>query len=318
MAHRTELDASVVVPTRDRAGRLRRLLDSLRAQTLGREVFEVIVVDDGSSDRTADVLEAERSRGGLELRVIRRDSSGGPASARNEGWRAARAPLVAFTDDDCVADPAWLEAGIRAAREHPGAIVQGRTEPDSEEWKDFNPFAHTLNVPEPTPWFETCNVFYPRELLERHGGFDERFPSAAGEDGDLAWRAIEAGAGQTFADEALVHHAVLNVGPLGKLRIASRRSEAITALARHPGLRRRHLRRGILWDHHHELFLRALVALLLPRRLGLVRLWLAAPYIKHLTDRRSGPLLAPYLALLDAVEVLAVVRGGLRNRVLVL
>ena len=66
------------------------------------------------------------------------------------------------------------------------------------------------------------------------------------------------------------------------------------------------------------LFLRAVIALLLPSRFRLLRLWLAAPYVKHLTNRRSGPLLAPYLALLDAVEVLAVVRGGLRNRILVL
>ena len=69
----------------------------------------------------------------LPQRVIRRERPGGPAAARNEGWRAAGAPLVAFTDDDCVATPVWLEEALRAAREEPGAIVQGRTEPDPDE-----------------------------------------------------------------------------------------------------------------------------------------------------------------------------------------
>src|SRR3954453_18710822 len=73
----------------------------------------------------------------MELRVIRPDPGGGPAAARNEGWRAARAPLVAFTDDDCQARPGWLEAGLRAARENPGAFVQGPTEPIPEGYPTY-------------------------------------------------------------------------------------------------------------------------------------------------------------------------------------
>jgi glycosyltransferase involved in cell wall biosynthesis len=319
MAAVADPEISVVVPTRDRARRLQRLLTSLREQTLDRAAFEVIVVDDGSGDETPRLLESEGERGGLAIRVIRRERPGGPAAARNEGWRSARGPVVAFTDDDCVADAAWLEAGLAAAKRDPGAIVQGRTDPDPEEWKSFGPFSHTLRIPEPTPWFETCNVFYPREVLERLDGFDEHvFSAPAGEDADLAWRAIEQGTPHAFAGEALVYHAVLQVGALGKLRLAALRSDAIASMARHPELRRRHLWRGVFWDPHHALFFRALLGLVLPRRLALVRLWLAAPYLQYLTARRTGPLLAPYLVVRDLVEVGAVLRAAAKARILVL
>ena len=313
-----QLLVSVVVPTHDRADRLRRLLASLRAQSIDRGSFEVIVVDDASGDDTRHALEAEEGAGELNLRTIRRSRSGGPAAARNHGWRAARAPLVAFTDDDCVADPRWLEAGLAAAEHNPGAIVQGRTDPDPSEMESYGPFSHTLWITEPTPWFETCNAFYARDLLERVDGFDEEAFPRAGEDGDLAWRAIKSGAGHAFAGDARVWHAVVNMPPLARIGKGALRSDAMVALARHPELRRRHAWRRIFWDRHHELFLRALVALLLPRRLGPVAIWLAAPYVTFLTERRTGPLLAPYLAIRDLVEVVAVVRGGVRTRTFLL
>ena len=59
--------------------------------------------------------------------------TGTPARHRNLGWRAARAPLVAFTDDDCRPEPDWLEVLLAAARRHPSAIVQGATRPDPFE-----------------------------------------------------------------------------------------------------------------------------------------------------------------------------------------
>ena len=89
---------SVVVATHNRAARLAALLESLQQQTL--EDFEVVVCDDASSDDTQDVLARPWQ---LDLRHVRRDVAGGPAKARNAGWRAARGRLIAFTDDDCVA-----------------------------------------------------------------------------------------------------------------------------------------------------------------------------------------------------------------------
>ena len=142
-------------------------------------------------------------------RVLRQERSRGPATARNAGWRAAAAPLVAFTDDDCRPEPGWLEAGLRAHRAAPGALVQGRTRPEpADEHLLDHPRARSIRVERLGPFFETCNVFYPRRCSSALGGFDETIPTAGSEDTDLALRAFELGARAVFAPEALVNHAV--------------------------------------------------------------------------------------------------------------
>src|SRR3954469_1169725 len=312
---------SVVVATHNRAQRLAALLASLREQTLPREDFEVIVVDDASDDdgATRDALGAAVAAGDLDLRVVHREASRGPAVARNQGWRAARAPLVAFTDDDCRVAPQWLEAALAVADAHPGAIVQGRTDPMPEEFDQFSPFHHTLVIHEAGPSYETCNIFYPRALLERLGGFDEdHFSGPGGEDTDLAWRAIGEGVETVFAEGSQAYHAVQWLGPIGKLKLASRWHETMLVFKRYPELRRRHMVARIFWKWEHYMLMRLVLAALFPRRLWPVKYWLVAPYVHHLTNRRSGPVLVPYLLLHDVVETIAVLRGAVRYRTLVI
>ena len=310
------LRVSVVMATHNRADRLQAMLASLREQTLPREQFEVIVVDDASNDggATRRVLDGEPG-----IRVIHRDVSGGPAVARNAGWAIARGPLIAFTDDDCRAAPQWLEAALAVADAHPGAIVQGRTDPMPEEWPDFSPFHHTLEIHEAGPSYETCNIFYPRALLDRIGGFDEEnFSGPGGEDTDLAWRAIGQGVQTVFAEEAQVYHAVQWLGPIGKLKLASRWHETMLIFKRDPELRRRHMVARVFWKWEHYMLARLVLALVLPRRLTPLKYLLVAPYFDHLTNRRTGPILLPYLLLHDAVETVAVLRGAVRYRTLVI
>jgi GT2 family glycosyltransferase len=310
---------SVVVATRDRRERLAELLESLRGQTSDR--FEVVVVDDGSTDGTPELLERERERGELDLRAIRRERGSGPARARNEGVGHARAPLVAFIDDDCVASPGWVEALLAAAETSPGAVLQGRTRPQGGRGWQIGPFARSVMVEHGGPPYETCNIAYPRELFERLHGFDaDAFPMVA-EDMDLAYRAIEDGAEVRFQPEALAHHAVLQVGPLGKLRHAARWADAMQIYRRHPSARA-NLVAGVFWKGNHYLLFRALFALLLPRRLWPLRRWLAGAYFAHLWQRGfeegGGPLLIPYFLAYDVVEAATVVRGAVRHRTVVL
>jgi GT2 family glycosyltransferase len=306
-------EISVVVPTYDRPGRLKALLAALQLQTLEPDRFEVVVVDNGSADGTAAVLEEESHPG---LRVVRRDVNRGPTVARNDGWKAARGSIVAFTDDDCEPSPQWLEAILDAFVKRPVAIVQGRTEPNPKELSRRGIFSRTVEVREEGPYFPTCNLALPRALLERLDGFDETY-FFGGEDTDLAWRAMEAGASSVFAERALVHHAVNELGPLGKLRVALRWSHAMQVFARHPRLRRE-LPYGIFWKESHALLVLALLGVALAHYFRPAIL-LALPYARQVRARcisdGVSTAYSPYLLVHDAVETYAAVRGAVRYRV---
>jgi glycosyltransferase involved in cell wall biosynthesis len=305
---------SVVIPTHNRSGPLQSALAGLRAQTLPREQFEVVVVDDASTDDTPSVLEQAEAAGDVDI-ALRREVSGGPGGARNAGWRQARGEVIAFLDDDCRPTPEWLERGLEVHEQHPEAFIQGRVLKDPEHMDRLSPFAHFFEVHGYDQGFPTANIFYPRTLLDRLGGFDETFRRAAGEDTDLGWRALEAGAQAIFATDALVYHGIFPMSPWARLKLTQRWADTVRGYRLHPGMRKI---KGLFWRQNHWEFFRFLVALALPRRLGPLRLYLAAPYVAYLTGRRTGPLMAPYLIALDLGEVIAVVRGGIRYRVLVL
>ena len=320
---------AVVAATHNRAGRLAALLDALRAQTIGD--FEVVIVDDASSDGTAELLAAERARGDLALTVLHRKQSRGPAVARNVGWRAASAPIIAFTDDDCRPSPGWLEAGLDAmaatANGTGEAIVQGLTEPDPQEAERLGPFSRSLNVPALDHWYATANMFYARTTLERLGGFDEKtFSGPGGEDTDLAWRAIGEGVPAAFSDEARVWHAVHELGPVQRLRFATRWDETMAVFARYPELRRRTMIRGLFWKESHYHLARTVAGLLLPGRLRIVGAYFAYRYAILLWRRAhwqgdgkgGGPLLVPYYLAENAIELATAARGAARYRTLVL
>jgi len=305
---------SVVVATRDRPDGVSALLSALGRQTLGRELFEVVVVDDGSLDGAAALGSDARVD-----RVLHHERSRGPATARNAGWRAASARLVAFTDDDCRPEPGWLSAGLAAHRAAPGALVQGRTRPEPEqEHRLDHPRARSIRVDRLGPFFETCNVFYPRDLLERLGGFDETIPTAGSEDTDLALRAFEAGATAVFAPEALVSHAVHEFTVVGAVRFAVRWRTLVRLVKRHPRLRSAFPWHGRVWRETHARLILAIAGLALARRDRAFLIW-CAPYLTYrhgwsvrglLRSARELPGVAP----VDAAELAVLTAASLRHR----
>lgn len=177
-----DLRISVVICTLDRAAYLRKALASLAAQTLPTAAFEILVVDNGSRDDTAAVVAAAPGVRYLKEPVL------GLSRARNRGWQEARAPYVAFLDDDAKADPGWLAALCQAfetVTPQPGC-VGGRVDPLWEaprpDWLgagllpylsvlDRSPTARLLEEGE---WLVGVNMAFPREVLAAVGGFDVR------------------------------------------------------------------------------------------------------------------------------------------------
>ncbi len=262
---------TVVVATRDRRDLLERLLDGLEGQTLLPR-FDVVIVDDGSTDGTTERLAARAARSAFRLRTIRFESSRGPAAARNAGAAAATADVIAFTDDDCRPEPAWLARALGTFADGVG-IVQGATHADPNAADYGKPFSRTMDVRRDDGHYPTCNVFYRRRAFEDVGGFDESFRFACGEDTDLAWRVLGRGWRSAFCADAIVVHVVR--APDYGLFLKERRrfADQILVVRRHPELRRFYYRRYFYQRSHvHAAATLALIA----AAAGLGRAWLLA------------------------------------------
>lgn len=204
---------SVVIPVRDGADSIGALLDSLEAQTLGRDRFEVVVVDNGSTDATADIA---RRRG---AHVVR-DEVPNRSRARNAGVAAAAADLIAFTDADCVADPHWLEALLGRSGEAP--LMAGRVETTvSDEPNAIERFEELWRFGQESwvktqGWAATANLLVTREAFQAVGGLDPTWRHI-GEDVDFCLRAGAAGFGLGYCTEAVVsHYGERELGPMLK------------------------------------------------------------------------------------------------------
>ena len=297
---------AVAVASHARPLRLRWLLNALAEQTAAD--FEVVVAHDGGPDgETARLLREHPA----VTRFVTFSGSRGPAELRNAAWRATTAPFVAFTDDDCRPPQDWVERAIAAAR--PGAIVQGRTRPDPDEAALLRaPHARTVWIDPPTASAQTCNAIYPRDLLERVGGFDERaFPTCAAEDTDLAWRS---GAPIVPAPEVLTFHCVEPISLLRALRIAWRWRQLPRLVARHSGLRR-HMTLRFFWKGRHALLLLAPFS-----RLARVAYAIDAlpSYGTHPRGLARAVTELPGQLVIDVVEVAALATGSARHRTLFL
>jgi glycosyltransferase involved in cell wall biosynthesis len=200
---------SVILPTRDRLGSLRRTLDSLRAQDYPAAQFEILVTDDGSLDGTPEFL-ARQSGAGV-LRTVRTGGRG-PAAARNAALDLARGELLAFTDDDCVVPPDWLgrlDALLSAggADAVGGSAENGMRSLLSEVYQEMAAFFYETHNRQPgqARFLTTNNFACRREALARAGRFDERF-RLGGSDREMAHRLVEEGLRVEYRPELVVRH----------------------------------------------------------------------------------------------------------------
>ena len=256
------IEVSVVVSTCGRLDLLDRSLDALTRQDLAAGTYEVIVVDDAPDRNTLQLVAGWRARTldrGPRLVYLANDGAHGPAAARNCGWRIARAPIIAFTDDDTVPASDWLRHGL-AGFERDTDVLCGRIDtPLPAVPLDFQ------DDPGPpyTPGFSAANCFCRRAVLDALDGFDERFRAGWRADNDLHFRLLKMAANIARSPHALVVHPMRPARWGASLFQLHKLSFDALLYKKHPELYRQKIRRLPCWEDY------AIVAALVAAGFGL-------------------------------------------------
>jgi glycosyltransferase involved in cell wall biosynthesis len=276
---------TVIIPARNADQTIGWTLAGLAEQDHEGD-WEVIVVDDGSRDRTRKLALSSSP----SVRVVGLDGRGA-AQARNAGVAAGSGEALAFLDADCRPSRSWLRSGVAALAS--ADLVQGATHPDPAA--QVGPFDRTLSVRQPSALYESANLFVRRELFERIGGFQHWVGTGAGnrrpfgEDVSFGWQARRLGARIDFCDEALVYHAVFPRGMRGYVAERARLRYFPALAGDIPELREHFFYRRWFLTRRSAAYDLALAASLLAaasrNRLPLVAL---APYFAQLAGRAGG------------------------------
>jgi glycosyltransferase involved in cell wall biosynthesis len=200
--------ATVVVPTYNGAKKLPATLAAIIAQQCDIP-FEVVVVDDGSTDGTPTLLEEWRTRHPERVRAFSQVNSG-PGRARNRGAAEARGSFIAFVDDDCVPDPAWLARLWAANQSAPGSAIAGRVVNPSSTWIGRyvvreHVIDHVVSDGTVTEAI-TGNLGVEHAMFARVGGFNEAIRVAGGEDTQFSVQLRASGVPIIYEADAVVHH----------------------------------------------------------------------------------------------------------------
>ena len=195
---------SVVIPAYNAESTIGQAVAGSLAQAREPLQVEVIVVDDGSKDDTAEVAQAAGAK------VIKQENAG-PAAARNRGWKSAAGQVICFTDSDCVPMADWLENLLAGFTDGQVGAVAGSYEIANTsswlaQWVHQEIMERHKRMPPFVGAFGSYNVAIPRYVLQATGGFDPKYRRASGEDNDLSYRILKKDWHIAFRPEAKVSH----------------------------------------------------------------------------------------------------------------
>jgi len=226
------MNVSVIIPTHNRSQVLLRCLTALIEQR--QDVpgsLEIVVVDDGSTDGTAEAVNRFSEGCPVELRLVRLDSQRGPAAARNRGITAARSPTVIFIGDDIIPQPGFLRQHCSVHRRFRGGniAVLGHTtwHPELEitpfmRWLEESgtqfDYGYVTRYGPTWQHFYTSNISLRRRFMLENGVFDEEFKHAAMEDTELGFRLFSRGLKIIYCRDALAYHLHLGIEPMEYFR----------------------------------------------------------------------------------------------------
>ncbi len=196
---------SVVIPAYNAQETLGSCLEALSTQTYPQDLYEIIVVNDGSTDRTEEIAQQ------FPIRYIFQENQG-PASARNNGAAAGQGAILLFTDSDCIPTPNWIEEMAAPFHNDKIMAVKGAYRTDQREIVarfaqiEFEERFTLLEKAGKTDMIDTYSAGYRRHIFQQLGGFDTRFPVANNEDTELSYRMAARDFAMIFTPRAIVYH----------------------------------------------------------------------------------------------------------------
>lgn len=196
------IETSLILPTRNRAEVLRLSMPRFLEQTIPASEYEIVIVDDASTDDTAAVIEG---LGASNIKYARQEKQAAASAARNRAIGMARGKILLFIDDDALVRSDYVEQHISVHREHPGSVVAGPivecTEPPAERDPAPGWFLGRHSNP-----FPTGNASVAREALLAAGGFDEGFNAYGWEDPEMYRRLLKTGVRRRYNWRAPIWH----------------------------------------------------------------------------------------------------------------
>lgn len=208
---------SVVVCTYNRLEYLQKCLASLLA--LDFLDYEIIIVDDGSSDGTREFLDTLKNE---KVRVIHNEKNCGISASKNRGIAESKSEIVAFTDDDCEVEMPWLSELYKGFADESIGFVIGSTFYVHRGYKGY--FPERLVNNQNGVWPGGGNIAYRKEVFQKCGAFDNYFFAYNNEDSEMAIRAVSFGFGFARSPGAVVNHQAANWTVKSLLRSAKNAS----------------------------------------------------------------------------------------------
>lgn len=206
------MKVSVIIPVYNAKKTIHKCIESLIDQSINSDQYEVIFVDDGSTDGTDLILQDYISKIKLPKLKYLSQKNSGPAKARNLGVKNSESEIVLLTDSDCEVESNWVESMLDVFNDEKVAACKGkyRTKQTEEVAKlvqaEFESKYDVLDKHKYIDFVDTYSAGYKREVFNDFGGFDETYPVACSEDIDLSFRMFEKGFQMAFTRDAIVYH----------------------------------------------------------------------------------------------------------------
>ena len=233
---------SITIATYNAERWIERCLNSLSAQTYLQELIEVVVVDDGSTDRTREILR-EMTTKRPNLKIIEQENRG-TAAAHTKGLKKASGRYVFVLSHDAYAEPDWVESAVEIFEENPQVgIVQGEVRAAREVTE---PFAHLVEFESFNRSFPTVAIVYRARDLDLVGRYYLEELSRYGDDAELAYRILEGGSKSVFSERLTARHEVVPEPFWKSIKEAWGRQKFCLLFKLHPQMRS-FLHCGFLW-----------------------------------------------------------------------